>query len=728
MLCFLSHLASRPPAERLAYAQQLLEAGVRPDPDADQEDLLGRLQPALEVGVGVTGAEQLLCRWEAEGFPSFVVIAVDAGGAWLGLACLQALLAGSALLLTDSAGLGSIWGRVQGQPIAVTVVAPPDRLGNRTLARLSPVGVERDRAGAPLLCRLGLLTGRTPGALLDLILRSAAVRIPGIPRRSLLVNVDGMPEEPSPPPPDLSILNGQETTQARIREGLGEDAGVLNLLAHGRDDVLWIKGALICGRAPEAGPSGEYGGLPSCARRGICYQPHLSLLDPATLNVPVVFLNSCAPLKLAKSVFPTSFNIGLRFLDGAACALVASPFMTNGKPWQNILFHGLLQTGRSIGEAVRIVNEATWRSGVDLPGMHLVGDPDLAVREPVQHTVAVWSGGGPDRPRCFATQGRHFLEIDLPWTRAQPPFALTAAEHLAAKHPIYYAYAATDSGIRLFVFSLWSLPAHLTLTARASDTFEELRGHYSEATKVIETAECLGLRDQQTDRMLPELRQTLRSVRPVAEAYRYCLQDANRSLRRSRHLAELKERVKEFLLARLISATRERNLQLYETYREVYAAEGWVWGDEDCPLCGDPVVSFRTRNNLKAGVVREVSLCATCGIVQDTSCGVVLRLEGAGAIGPEPAKMVLHVQNRSPEWREMTGVIAPVNGQLYGMATSPERFRLELGPGEEATVPVEVTASPETPPHHYWIRAYALSQGDLTFTGANLWVRGAREG
>lgn len=706
MLKTLRALLDLPPEERWACARRALEPG-HPPPDL-------RADP----GPSLAAVQQ------SPGTPERVVIALDAAGPWLNLACLHTALVNGTLLTLSREELPSALQTLD-KARSRTIVASPLTFDNHTLALLNRVHEGPGRQST----QIGLMTARDPASLLRLIHRSAVLRKTGIPRDVLLAtHAEELHELPDPAPAGAAVLNREETLPDRIRGGLGDQVGVLSLLAHGRDDILWFKSSLICGRARDTEFDGSFGGLPSCAHTGVCYQPRRLLLDPATLPAPVVFINSCAALKLSHSVFPMRYNVGLRFLDGHACALVASPLMTNGNLWQNLLFQFLLQSGRSLGETVRILNEATARSGLDFPGLHLVGDPELSMATDEAPAPIWWLGRDPASPQRIDTGLRHFVEIALPATYHEVPFTVTAEEKLPTKRTIYYAAARAGDTVRLFLFSLWPLPPALTLTLHPGDVLTELRREYAQSQEILQTAELMGIRDQNLDRLGPELRQSLRSVQSVAESQRYSLQDAATGLRRSRYVCSLKDRITETLLDWLLLHSTQHNLQLYETYRRAYSAGGWSWGPALCSACGEPVIRFHTRSNLAAARERKVELCPTCGIVHDSSCGLRLAVTGNRQLPVgQAAPLTLVVTNKDSVHHSGRVGVAVVNGYYYGISVEPDRFEVQLPPGASVSFPIVVRTT-ETPMHHFWIRAFLLSDGHLVSAGDNLWVTPAEAG
>lgn len=709
MLKTLTELLRLAPAERSAAAARHLHSGRPcPSPHCDHRQALTL---TLQAPAGAAGAAEAR------------VLALATDGPWLAAACLQAVLIGASLsICRDSDDLVAALADAS-RDATLYIVAAPERLTSHTLARLyhaaDPLGPDRPGWAE----RLGLFTARDAAALVRLIYRSAAARATGIPGTGVLITcAEELPQVPEAPPAGLSILGRDAATAARLSALPLDQVGSLSFVAHGRDDILWLRDALVCGRGPAEAPGGEFGGLPSCAHADQCYQPQRQLLDPVALATPLVFINSCASLKPAKSVFPTRFNVGLRFLDGATCALVASPLMTNGKLWQNLLFQFLLHSGRTLGAAVQIVNQATARSGLDFAGLHLIGDPTLTVSAPSPTEPVPWPGDDFAQPGRIATGGSPFCEVILP-APPRGPLTITAAERLPAQRPVYYALAQTGAGRRLFLFSLWPLPPHLTLTFTPGDELAGLRAAAGRGLATIRHAEWLGIRDQQLDRLVPELQQSLRSVQAVGQSQRYSLQAAALARRRCRHVAELEERIADLVLNWLLAATRERNLQLYETYRETYTAGGWVWGEQDCYLCGDALVTFTAANALVADQTRAVSLCPTCGIIEDRPGDLRLRFAGPTQLGyNEDLPLTLTLTNTGPTHLSGLAGAAVVNSVRYGLSATPERFAFSLPPGAAAAYRFVLRATAATPPHHFWLRAYAVCSGQITSAGANFWV------
>lgn len=649
-----------------------------------------------------------------------VLVLADDPYWWL-LGCLHGALHRQAVLPWTEAALGEL--AAMKNLKTVTVVGSPQTLDHALLRQVMELTRRKDVPAMQTRVPWGVLTARSPEAAFQLIVRSARARLaPPPPRRVLVSRADELTVDPQALPEDLIVLNRLNTTVETIRQVLAEPADLVSILAHGRDDSLWVEGGLICGRADGApgARSLRFGGLPSCAHGGNCFVPSRRLMDAAELTATVVFINSCSALKINSSIFPTDYNVGLRILDGQACAVLASPFMTDGKIWQNLLFHFLAGSGEPLGRSLAVVNNATVLSGLDFPGIVLIGDPLLRLQPcPQPRASAVWQDG------VFRVMGAHthFVRTALPGGGAEQLFVAPEGEHLTAKEPVYYAVDRGEDEVQLYLFSLAPLPKALSVAVRPGDAMVPLRTVATEVYGGLQGLECFGIRHQKLERLTAELKNMLRSQWAVAGSSGYCLQSAETAMRRTQRFLALRERIQETVLEWLLDATHRQGLQLYEAYKPGFRAADWDWGRENCAYCQQPLVWFRVTAYLAEGTERMVRLCPTCGIVHDGDGRLELYLQGPGTVaGTEPAVMQLVVANKSD--RPLSGVVggAVINGDMYGFIPVGNRYRFDLPGGAQASFPITVKASGKTSPHHFWLRGYAVSGGNVYAASANFWV------
>ena len=120
----------------------------------------------------------------------------------------------------------------------------------------------------------------------------------------------------------------------------------------------------------------------------LCTDPHARLsgpiIDPRDLRSPLVFLNSCASLRMGGSTVPISHSL--------AATLYAQGSVVVGT-FRNLhatldlprLFVEGLTSGEALGSVLRNVNAAAMRNGAVIPPYQIMGDPTIKVSAlPVQ--------------------------------------------------------------------------------------------------------------------------------------------------------------------------------------------------------------------------------------------------------------------------------------------------------------------------------------------------------
>ena len=175
---------------------------------------------------------------------------------------------------------------------------------------------------------------------------------------------------------DHWILRGSDASQEAVWDYLHEaSCDVLTIIAHGRDDNVYLADATICGRTllPQRSQDND-AHFPACSFGHLCHKDK-PLVMAAEVSAHIVFINACFGLKTQDATFHGDYTLALGFAEGLATHVVASDTMQPGQPYYNQVFVNRLRNGWSVGRAVAALNaEATSRK-LDISRFNLLGDP-----------------------------------------------------------------------------------------------------------------------------------------------------------------------------------------------------------------------------------------------------------------------------------------------------------------------------------------------------------------
>lgn len=175
---------------------------------------------------------------------------------------------------------------------------------------------------------------------------------------------------------------------------------VFTIIAHGRDDNVYLADATICGRTLLAQRlQTRDAHFPACSFGHVCHKDK-PLVMAAEMPVRVVFINACFGLKTQDATFHGDYTLSLGFIEGFASHVVASDTMQPGQPYYNQVFVKLLRDGGPLGRVVAALNaEATFR-GLDVSRFNLLGDPRFSPAPSSTHLHTPRLGFDRVSPQC----------------------------------------------------------------------------------------------------------------------------------------------------------------------------------------------------------------------------------------------------------------------------------------------------------------------------------------
>lgn len=709
-----------------------------------------------------------------------MVFAVD--GPWAPPAQLLAALRGARFVLArDATAMLAAAAEALGdradadRPASLTFAASPRELDARVLLEAARLCGLEDRARPWTAVPHGFLTARDPAAASAVVVRAAAYSARRPPRDVVLLRTElrDLGSEAA----GLTVATKPQASLDRLNQaGAAGPLGILSFVGHARDDVLYITGGGICGMSPalcDAGPRAAQaagagaaaagdsapGGaaglqLPCCAYGAPCYRAGESV--PAwDVRAACVFLNSCMTCKLDRAIFDLDYTLTAAFLDGWPAAVVGSPLMTDGREFQSILFTHLVRAGLSVGEATLKTNQATAQTGIDIPSMVLLGDPELrlptaaaaaaAASPPVASPpVASSPVASPSIP-CAAdiAVGEGPL---VTATIADAALAgLLAAGDLKFSGrcgdgkgaPVYCVVspAAPDAvEIRAFTWTRFRDPV---LRVRLDGGARAERAAWRRTAAAIDELAKLGrinINAPKFKSLLAEAESSATAFASSLHGFEYDIDCQAAARRQAGRLFELVGRAQELVLDHLLAVTRARVYHFAEAYRGGMVMTGRDVHGERCPYCGDLVYVYRLDHAVFGGLRRTCYMCSTCGVYLDQQAGGAAPPLALRFFGPDRARPGQALEQRlvvaAPGAGPLAGVlgICVADEARHGVQCRPDRgaFALpgggEAAHGDETAFEFTVSFPAGVSPHHYWLRAYAVVGGAVYCASRNLWV------
>lgn len=523
--------------------------------------------------------------------------------------------------------------------------------------------------------------------------------------------------------PDVTYLSREEATAAHLE--LAGDAGVLVLAGHSREDLFHVGPDALCGRSAEAGTPSD-GPLPACATDGRCVKDG-EVLPVGRLGAKVLLVHGCNVLRLGGGSFAPEFTIAFSALEGACNAVVASRRTRFGNTAEQILLHQLLRTGRTLGEAVRLVNNTLPFTGPESPDYLLLGEGGWAPYPGIDGSaeVSLDREGNGWRVRATAVD-TPVLEVVLPeladeiWVRPEGDPAAWRDVHAAlAPEP--------DGSARVLVFGWRRLVAdRLSFTIGTGRPAADAVASLVAAARSAPYRRLLRGTSPRFDNQERELRSLSTAVARELTEVRHrplsVLEVEGRAAAATDLLARMDEAVCSSLLDRIGAGA----FVWLEQYSEV---DGTFGVDEHlpsgtCPYCGAVVARKAIRHLFDRDVARDFGLCQTCGNVWDAPLGGV-RPELAGpAVLRRGTVAEQQVVIRNPHDRPVRGFagVRLYQADRHGVRVRPQVADVTVPARDVTGVTFEVEVGTSMPAHMEFLRGFWVSELDVAVFQRNVWV------
>jgi hypothetical protein len=570
-------------------------------------------------------------------------------------------------------------------PDPVTLVATSAQVSDDFLARLSTVR------------RAGVLTARDLGTLSALVAKSIlGIGAPG----DRTVSVDTVFTAPG------------EDNPTSLNEFLAQmdgGVGMLGMTTHGRECLMHLDDAVICGRAQVPGPltveaDAAFTGRTSCQWGEGCFRDHWTgarLFPAAEVRASLVFMDSCAAMKSGSSQFDSSTTLVLSLLEGDVLGVVCSPWTRDGLPRLSDVFCAAVRAGASLGTAVDLGNEAIARSGRSVGFFSLLGDaglhpfPEMPV--PV-HTAQV---SGP-------------VEVGAGGTRVRlPPERLS---QVTLDGPVIAVHVADDE-----VFVVPSPPRPDAVRAELgflpTDTGPPVR-QLAGTAQAYSDIWCLGVRLKQA---------------PQAELRRHILECYESSADSVPSAADFTPRLEAAwkvaadldheIVSQLISATAKTRLHLTERYFR--HSERKSLGPAACPECGLAAEINSWQHIIVRDMRRQVVSCHACSelIDRDTANPVEVRLTGpVHARRGQRLDQQAEITNRRDHAVSGWLGYALLNEERFGGSLNRvEPFSVAPASVTRVDLTAEISEAFDLADRHY-LRAFAVSAGRVSVYSRAVWI------
>ena len=580
---------------------------------------------------------------------------------------------------------------------------------------------------------LGFLTATSLEVLSSVVGRQLCLALP-LPATSVAV-FTGLDTDPDPGA--NSYLLNRERSAAGYLEAVG-DVTALFLSGHSREDLFHLGPDALCGRSLQDAPSGPQARLPACVLDGRCVK-NGAVLPAHALSAPVAFFNSCNVMRLGgDGAFDVHFTLPFSYQEGAGIAVVGSRRTRFGDDNVELtLAERLLRTGRSMGEVVRILNNALPLWGREAPDYLLLGDCEFAPFPAASSAATVTirdAGDGIVEATCTGVAAE-MLELELGGSGPDPSVRImdvAGPDGQPADVDLRSAIAIEpDGAARLLIFS-WSPLRLSSLSLRVEpgrphqDVVADVGATLANAAAYRRLLRTYLKGFDNTEQELRSRATALSRSRAQARTVPLALADADAAA------AELRaaiSRIDQALCDHLLGCIGAGPFVWLEQYESVdgnfHVARHLPAAA--CPYCQQEVVVREYRHDYHAEARREFGLCNTCGNVWDVVSGTrppVLTGDDTALRGTEHVQGVVVANDHDLPLRGAVGMRL-YQADRYGATVTPGLRPVSVDPGSSREYSFALKLPEGVPAHMEFLRGFLVSGLGVSVFQRNLWVRPA---
>lgn len=511
------------------------------------------------------------------------------------------------------------------------------------------------------------------------------------------------------------------------------DTKLLSIYNHGRDDSVYISQGMLCANGEKSICIESNGKYPMCAYGEGCIREDRENYKVQSVNSLVVFINSCFSMRLIEGTFHLDYTLAKAFAKNNACVYIGFPMMKAGREFENILFQKLMLNGFSVGKAISYVNRILYRNKLELPWNIVVGDPDFCFKRDERYEMKVYEAkfeGGQDIYSIdIAGENLSLVDIciedrELIKLLESKSYSLHLKE-INKKDLFIYYFPLKGRQYHIYICKWGFLDSFKLSLFKEEDSIDNLfKNRIGVEIDNLKMLKYQIKNYKNIESKVVDLENNAYNIMRMIDTMKYNIMDNQSGWYKTKKLINKIDQINRIVSNMLVEETKNRIYHFPESIKYMNTFLNARKCEEKCPLCGDIIFEETTENTIHKYYKRISHICPNCGVVTDMpNSNLRIKIVGEKHIkkGVEyNYSIIMTVKNLIEKIGYLSLVL--VDGEKDGFIIENQEQCILVKQNEEIAVDYVLKVPQSVKSHHYWLRSYFVSAGEIYYFGDNIWV------
>lgn len=500
---------------------------------------------------------------------------------------------------------------------------------------------------------------------------------------------------------------------------------LFSIIGHGRDEFIWLKDGVICGKNSQLNLYNKQSEKPCCYYTGNCYKSDLKVLPGAQLKALHFFMNSCYSSLIDESSFGLNYNILYAVLSGEAVSYLGSTSAVDGTSVLNHYYAALIKSGFPLGSAASKVNDtySNYKFGQN-SAYYLIGDctykftedlcrVEVDVEDPfstVNVNVKPYS-----RIIILNFKEKNILNRFL-------DFSLRVDLKSSIKEEFYLLFNTKKDGSELHIFTNDYIKSE-AVTIRFSEN-KELNLHLIENLKSLSS---MGIPvNREYESLLKETSDFVNKLTKIIKYERTEISKIRKLYKRIDNVNKRVETLCNILLKNIQNAVNSNSF----SYEETLLENGFIFSKQlleskKCFNCNRKLYIDEYTNLLYTNYCLHYTCCPNCGVIKvedKENKSIDITINGPNLLTNNDLEIFLEIHNLSNETKEIHYCFSITRSIENGIFVDDEIKYISIPSQTKIKIPAKIQKSEYTVPHVYWLKVNMMLDAKIVSLKKDIYV------